>query len=202
MSEKEEKEEDLLKEQCGDDAEFYAFLCHTLYLDPATAISKKDLAVLIEEAEESIKDENYLDALRKCQRAMSKAIFEATQNPGEKGRYIKVIQNLAPKTAKVIEKVKEKAEMEGLAERARYLEKEIRDYGFLSKRIEDVIRIASLYYSDRLEKLGEMEKQAAERENSERRETAKTVKKVKEDAERRAEMEGRAATEGLPGRAT
>jgi hypothetical protein len=202
MSEKEEKEEDLLKERCGDDAELYAFLCHTLYVDPTTAISKRDLATLIDDAEESIKDENYLDALRKCQRAMSKAIFEATQNPGEKGRYIKVIQNLAPKTAKVIEKVKEKAEMEGLAERARYLEKEIRDYGFLSKRIEDVIRIASLYYSDRLEKLGEMEKQAAERENSERRETAKTVKKVKEDAERRAEMEGRAATEGLPGRAT
>ncbi len=184
-----QKEEVLLKEQCGDDTELYAFLCHTLYVDPAQAISKTDLETLIDDAEESIENENYLDALRKCQRAMSKAIFEATQNPGEKGRYIKIIQNLAPKTAKVLEKMKEKAEMEGLAERASYLEKEIRNYEFLSERIEDVIRIASLYYNDRLEKLGEMEKQAAvERENYERRETTKTIEKVKEKAEKNAGM--------------
>ena len=203
MSEKEEKEEDLLKEQCGDDAELYAFLCHTLYVDPTTAISKKDLAILIDDAEESATHENYGNAFRNYQRAVNKAIFEATQNPGEKGRYIKLIQDLLPKTVEVIEKLKEKAEKDGLAERAHYLDKEIGNYEFLSSRIEDVIRVSSLYYNDRLEKLGEMKKKAAaERESHERRETARTVKKVKENAERRAEMEGRAATEGLPRRAT
>lgn len=157
MTQKEEKEEDLLKQKCGGDTELYAFLCHTLYVDPIAAMSKSDLAVLIEEAEKSVEDENYRDALRKYQSAVNKAVFEATQNPGEKGRYIKAIQNLAPKTAKVIEKVKEKAEKEGLAERARYLEEEIRNYEFLSERIEDVIKVASLYYNERLEKVRETE---------------------------------------------
>jgi len=188
MTQKEEKKEDLLKEQCGEDAEFYAFLCHVLYVDPTTAISKKDLVTLIDEAEESVKDENYGDALRKYQQAVSKAIFEAAQKPGEKGRCIKVIQDLVPRTVEVIEKVKEKAEKDGLAERAGYLEKEIGNYEFLSKRIEDVIRVASLYYNERLEELRETEERAAKRESYERKETARTIKKVKEKAMKDAEM--------------
>jgi len=199
MSKKEEKEKDVLKEQCGDDAELYAFLCHTLYVDPTQAISKRDLTTLIDEAEESIEDENQNAALRKHQQALNKAIFEATQKPGEKSRYVKIIQNLAQKTARVIEKIREKAERDGLAERASYLEKEIRNYGFLSKRTEDVIRIASLYYNERLKELVEMERRAAsERESSERKETRKTIKKVKENAEKTIDMEGRAASEGVP----
>ena len=46
-------------------------------------------------------------------RAMDKAIFEVTQNPGERSRYRRVIQDLASKTVKVTEKVKEIAEREG-----------------------------------------------------------------------------------------
>ncbi len=189
MAQKEEKKEDWLKDQCGDDTEFYAFLCHTLYVDPTTAISKKDLATLIEEAEESVKDENYGHALRKYQQAMSKAIFEATQKSAEKGKYIKIIQDLVPETVEVIEKVKDKAETDGLAERASYLEKEVGNYEFLNKRIEDVIGVASLYYRRRLEELGEMEKQAAaKRENYERRETTKTIKKLKEKAKKDSDI--------------
>jgi len=189
MSEKEEKEEDLLKEQCGDDAELYAFLCHTLYVDPTQAISKTDLATLIKEAEESVRDENFGDALRKYQQAVSKAIFEATQEPGKKGEYIGFIHDLVPKTVEVIEKVKEKAEKDGLAERASYLEKEIGNYEYLSKRAEDVIRVASIYYQERLEELGEMEKQAAaKRESYERRETTKTIKRAKEKTTKNHEM--------------
>ncbi len=184
MTQKEEKKEGVLKEQCGEDADFYAFLCHTLYVDPTTAISKKDLVTLIDEAEESVKDENYGDALRKYQQAVSKAIFEATQKPGEKGRCIKVIQDLVPRTVEVIEKVKEKAEKDGLAERAGYLGKEIGNCEFLSKRIEDVIRVASLYYDERLKELRETEEQAAKRESYERKETARTIKRVKEKAKK------------------
>jgi hypothetical protein len=190
MTQKEEKKkEDLLKEQCGEDTEFYAFLCHTLYVDPTTAISKKDLETLIEEAEESIKDENYGDALRKYQQALSKAVFEATQKSGEEGRLIRVIHDLVPRTVEAAEKVKKKAENDGLAERTSYLEEEIENYGFLSKRIEDVIRVASLYYKERLEELGEKEKQAATKQESyERKETTKTIKKGKEKAMKNHEM--------------
>jgi hypothetical protein len=172
MAQKEKKEEDLLKEQCGDDTELYAFLCHTLYVDPTSAISKSDLAVLIDEAEENVRDENYGDALRNYQRAVNKAIFQATQKPGEKSKYVKIVRELAPKTAEVIEKVKEKAEREGLDERARYLEKEIKNYGFLTERIQDVIKIASLYYQERLDKMRANEEQAAiEKEQKETRKT-------------------------------
>jgi hypothetical protein len=191
MAQKEDKKEDLLKEQCGEDAEFYAFLCHTLCVDPTTAISKKDVAVLTGEAEESANNENYGDALRKYQQAVSKAIFEATQKPGDKGRYIKVIQDLMPETVEVIKKVREKSEKDGLAERASFLEKEIGNYVFLSKRIEDVIRVASLYYNERLEELKETEKQAtAKQESYEKREKTKTVRKVKEKAKKDVEEAG------------
>jgi hypothetical protein len=186
MPEEEEKEKDLLKELCGNDTELYAFLCHTLYVDPIAAISKKDLAILIEEAEKSFKDENHGDAFRKYQPAVYKAIFEATQNPGEKGRYIKVILDLASKTAKVTEKVKEKAEREGLVARARYLGEEIKNYEFLSERIEDVIKTASLYYNERLEELGAKERREA-------REEERIATERDEQREKRGEMERQAA---------
>jgi hypothetical protein len=186
MPEKEEKEKDLLKELCGNDTKLYAFLCHTLYVDPIAAISKRDLAILIEEAEKSFKDENYGDAFRKYQPVMYKAIFETTQNPGEKDRYIKVIQDLASKTAKVTEKVKEKAEKEGLVARARYLEEEIKNYEFLSERIEDVIKTASLFYNERLEELGAKERQEVRREK-------RIATERDEEREKRDEMERQAA---------
>jgi hypothetical protein len=211
MSKKEEKEEDLLKELCGNDAKLYDFLSRTLYANPIAAISKGDLAILIEEAEKNIKDENYEDALRKYQLVVDKAIFEATQNPGEKDRYIKVIQDLASKTAKVTERVKEKAEKEGLAARVSSLEGWIKNYEFLSERIEDVIKIASLFYNERLEELGakqrretrreereaaerevqreqhgEMERQAARRE--ERKGMGKKEKEQAEEEEKRIEL--------------
>jgi len=193
MSKKEEKEEDLLKELCGNDAKLYDLLSRTLYADPVAAISKGDLAILIEEAEKSIKDEDYEDALRKYQRVVDKAIFEATQNPGEKDRYIKVIQDLASKTAKVTEKVKEKAEKEGLAERTRSLEGRIQNYEFLSERIEDVIKIASLFYNERLEVLGakgRREVRREEREVTEREAQREQRGEIERQAARREERKG------------
>ena len=65
LKKKEEREESLLKELCGDDAKLYDFLSRSLYLDPIAAIPKADLESLIEEAEKSIKDENYREARRK-----------------------------------------------------------------------------------------------------------------------------------------
>ena len=133
---KEKKEESLLKELCGDDAKLLAALERMLYFDPTAAISPKDLELLLEEAETSIKDGNYEEAKWKYRVAVDKAIFEATQNPEERGRYIKVIQDLASKTIHSTEKAKEEAEKKGLTDHATSLEKNIEHYKFVSKRID------------------------------------------------------------------
>ena len=183
---KEVKEEHLLKQLCGDDAKLYDVLGSYLYENPVVAISKQDLEILIEEAEKSVKDVDYREARQKYMRAMDKAIFEVTQNPGERSRYVRVIQDLASKTVKVTEKVKEIVEKEGPADYASsarsLFEGSIGKYEFLSERIEDVTKIASLFYNEKLEELGAMGRREARRE--ERR-----------DAKSKEEMEDKKAGE-------
>src|SRR4030043_2003002 len=142
---KEEKEESLLKELCGEDAKLYDFLSNYLCENPLAAISKKDLDILTEEAEKS----------GDFRPAVDKAIFEAAQNPGERERYIKVIQNLASKTIHATEQEKEKVEKEGLTDRAASLGKRIENQKFMSERTEDIINAASKFYDERLVVLGE-----------------------------------------------
>jgi hypothetical protein len=162
--EKEAKEESLLKELCGDDAKLYDVLAHNLYLDPIAAISKKDLEILIEEAEKSIKDRNYEEATWKHKLVVDKAIFEAAQNSGERGRYIKVIQDLVSKAVHANEKAKETVEKEGRMDRATSIERSIENYKFMSERIEDVTNVASQFYSERLVMLGEKGRRGVRRE--------------------------------------
>jgi hypothetical protein len=161
--EKEEKEEGLLKELCGDDAKLYDFLSRYLYLNPLGAISKKDLDLLTEEAEKS----------GDFRPAVDKAIFEAAQNPGERERYIKVIQNLASKTIHATEQEKEKVEKEGLTDLVASLGRRIENQKFMSERAEDIINVASTFYSEKLVEVGEnvrREARAEERREAEREE--------------------------------
>ena len=159
---KEEKEESLLKELCVDDAKLYDVLSYYMYEHPLAAISKKDLDTLTEEAERS----------GNFRPAVDKAIFEAAQNPGERERYIKVIQNLASKTIHAMEQEKEKVEKEGLTDRAGSLERRIEHEKFMSERTEDIIDVASKFYNEKLMEQGENvrreargeEKRKAERE--------------------------------------
>jgi len=162
--EKEAKENSLLEELCGDDAKLYDVLAHNLYFDPIAAISKKDLEILIEEAEKSIKDRNYEETAWKFKLVVDKALFEATQNPGERGRYIKVIQGLVSEAVHANEKVKEKVEKEGRMEYATSLGRSIENYKFMSERIEDVTNVASQFYNERLVTLGEKDKREVRRE--------------------------------------
>ena len=83
---KKEKEEILLDELCGGDAELNDCLSSCLFLHPLDAISIKDLDILIAEGEKS----------GDFGPAMDKAIFEGSQNLGEKERYLKVIQAVEP----------------------------------------------------------------------------------------------------------
>ena len=142
---KEEKEEGLLKELCGDDANLYDFLSYYMYEHPLAAISKKDLDILTEEAEKS----------GNFRPAVDKAIFEAAQNPGERERYIKVIQNLASKTIHAMEQENEKVEKERLTDRGASLGRGIENQIFMSERTEDIIDVASKFYNEKLVELGE-----------------------------------------------
>ena len=165
--EKKEKEVSLLKELCGDDSKLYDFLSNCLYLNPLAAIPKKDLDILTEEAGKS---GNYRPAV-------DKAIFEAAQNPGEKERYIKVIQNLASKTIHIQEQKKDKIEKEGLTDQAAFLGRRIENEKFMSERTEDIINIASKFYNEILLELGE----------TVRREAREEVRRGAEWEERRTE---------------
>ena len=155
---KEEKEESLLKELCADDAELYDFLSYYMFINPLTAISKKGLDILTEEAEKS----------GDFRPAVDKAIFEASQNAGERERYIKVIQNLASKTIHATEKEKGKVEKEGLTDRAAFLGRRIENQKFMSGRAEDIINAASKYYNEIMvvleENMRREERKEAERE--------------------------------------
>jgi len=188
MQRKEEKEEDLLKELCAGDAKLLAVLGRMLRLDPIAAISSKDLELLLEEAETSIKDGNYEEAIRKYRVVVDKAIFEATQNPAERGRYIKVIQDLASKTIHATEKAKEKAEKNGLTDHAASIEENIEHYKFVSERIDDVVNVAAHFYNEKLAMLGDVERREARREENEAIREAKGEAKSRE-ARREARKE-------------
>ncbi|MGA8849033.1 MAG: hypothetical protein WB564_04315 [Dehalococcoidia bacterium] len=177
---KEEKEEEnLLKELCGDDAKLYYFLSDYLYLNPLVGISEKDLDILTEEAGKS----------GNFRPAVNKAIFEGTQNPGERQRYIKVIQNLALKAIQAMEQEKEKVEKEGLTDRAASLGRRIENHKFMSERTEDIINVASKFYNEKLVELGEDAGREARRKEGQRAESdeRKTMEleKVKREARKK-----------------
>ena len=198
---KEVKEESLLKELCGDDAKLYDFLNSYLYLNPLAAISKKDLDILTEEAEKS----------GNFRPAVDKAIFEAAQNPGERERYIKVIQNLASKTIHATEQEKEKVEKEGLTDQAASLGRRIENQKFMSERAEDIINVASKFYNEKLlehgenvrreargeerraaeweeRRTGELEKEGREARKNEKREMGREEKMEASQQDKREEL--------------
>ena len=203
--EADERQETLLEELCGADRPLYAVLSSYLYHTPLAAISKKDLDILIEEAEES----------GDFRQAIDKAIFEGTQNPGERERHIEVIRNLASRAMHVAEQAKHEREKEGLAERAASLGRKIEDYRFMSERTGDILIVASEYYTERLVESDENVRRGArqadkrqsesvewaigEREERERgarrRESRKMRRGDRREAKRQAKIEGAAAGE-------
>ncbi len=163
MQKKEEQEEDLLKELCAGDAKLLAVLGRMLYFNPNVAISSKDLKLLLKEAEASIKDGNYEEAIRKYRVVVDKAIFEVTQNPEERGKYINFIQDLASKTISATEEVKEKSKKNGFTDHVDSLEKKIEHYKFVNKRIDDVVNVATHFYNERLAMLDDEKRRKSSR---------------------------------------
>jgi len=178
--EEEERQQTLLEELCGADKPLYAVLSLYLYHTPLAAISKKDLDTLIEEAEES----------GDFRLAIDKAIFEGTQNPGERERYVEVIRNLASRAIDAAEQAKLKREKEGLSERATSLGRRVENYRFMSERTGDILAVASEYYGERLLESGESVRREArqdERRQSESEERAIGEREEGERAARRRE---------------
>ena len=170
-----------MRELCGNDTKLHNLLSGMLYRDPLAAISAESLDTLVEEAErESITDENYQRAMAKYMLAVEKAVFEASQHQEERGRYIKLIQDLTANTLQAMEKAKEKAVREGLNDRAASLGKRIENDKFMSERIEDVLKVASLYYNERLELHGATERREARGE-------ARRSEELREEREEREE---------------
>jgi len=143
--EKEEKEKSLLEGLCGADTKLYAFLSQYLYEAPLAAISEKHLDILTEEAEKS----------GNFRPAEDKAIFEGAQNPGERERYIKAIQDLASKAIHATEQEREKLEKEGLSDLAASLERRVENQKFVIERAEDILDVASKFYNEKLLELEE-----------------------------------------------
>ena len=142
---------------------------------------------------------------------MDKAIFEGSQNPGERERYIKVIQNLALKTIHATEQEIEKAEKEGLTDQAVSLKRRIKNQKFMNERAGDIINTASKFYKEILVERGEnvrredraaqrsvaqAEEWRAEQEEKERREAAKKERRGM-GREERAEAEKQEIKEEL-----
>ena len=177
----EKKEVSLLEELCGDDTKLYSFLSTYLLVNPLDGVSKHDIDILTEQAEKS----------GNFRPAVEKAIFEATQNLEERERYIEVIQNLASKTTHATEQEKEKAEKEGNTARATSLERIIDNQKFLSERIEDVLKIASVFYSEKLLELGEGDRRVARGIERQRLQSEELAIKRQEEAERLARKEDR-----------
>jgi hypothetical protein len=134
------KENNLLNELCGDDARLRDFLGLNLYERPLEAISKKNLDILIEEAEKN----------GDFRTAVDKAIFDAAQNPGERGKYSKILQGLALKSLPSMMNQKEKAEKEGLNDWAASIGRRIEHQKFMNERAEDIINAASKFYKEKL----------------------------------------------------
>jgi hypothetical protein len=158
--EQEGKEVSLLEELCPDDTRLYDFLSNYLLVDPVAGVSKQGLDVLTEEGEKS----------GHFRPAVDKAIFEAAQNPGEKERYVKIIQDLASKTIHATEQEKKEVEKQGLTDQAASLGRIIENQKFMSERAGDIIDAASKFYREKLVELGEdarREKRAAERREAE-----------------------------------
>jgi hypothetical protein len=170
------KQESLLSELCGNDSKLYEFLGEYLLEHPLEGISKKDLESLMEEAEKS----------GNFRPAVDKAIFECSQKPAEKERYIKVIQNLASKTKEATEKEKERVEKQGLTDRAASLERRIQDQKFMGERTEEIINVASKFYNEKLLELGENTRR-------EQRKTLKTQAQAQGIRTEQAEQAGREA---------
>ena len=143
--EKETNEKTLLETLCGADTKLYAFLSQYLYEAPLAAISEEHLDILTKEAEES----------GNFRPAMDKAIFEGAQNPGERERYMKAIQDLASKAIHAAEQEREKLEKEGLTNLAASLGRRVENHKFMIERAEDILNVASRFYNEKLLELEE-----------------------------------------------
>ncbi len=174
----------LLQELCGADAELYAYLSTCLYLNPSAAISPRDLASLTKEAEE---EGNFRPAL-------DKAILEGAQNPAQRPKYVKVIQDLASRSMRAAEQERASALSAGRSDLAASLGRRIENQRFVRERAEDILDVATRFYAETLLTLGE---DAQREERRQARRVASGEEARIGQAERAEQQAKRRAAKGL-----
>jgi len=179
--EDEGRQQTLLEEICGADKPLGAVLRWYLYHKPLEAISKKDLDTLIGEAEES----------GDFRLAIDKAIFEGSQSPGERERYVEVLRNLALRAVQAAETVRDGQEKQALTAGTSSLGDRIADYRFMSERTADVLAVASVYYGERLLESEESAGREARQSEWKQSNTEERVAGKREEEERAAKRRER-----------
>ena len=169
-----ERKQTLLEELCEDDEPLYTVLSSYLYHTPLGAISKKDLDALIKEAEES---GNFRPAI-------DKAIFEGSQNPEERQRYVEVIRNLALRAIDAVGQARQQREKEGLTDRAASLAARIEAYRFMSERTGDILTVASEYYRERLLDAEESDRRQSRQDEKRQSDSEERAIREREEGER------------------
>jgi len=171
-------QQSLLEQLCGADKPLYSVLSTYLYFRPQDAVSRKDLAALIEEGERS----------GDFRPAVDKVIFEGSRNPEQRDGYIERVRDVASRAVRAAETSKAERERAGLEERADSFGKKIEDYRFMAERAGDILDVAAEYYSERLLESDESARRLArqdesrrlvteEREIEKREETARTTRR-------------------------
>lgn len=199
------KEVSLLEELCGDDSQLYDVLKFLLYIDPIAAITRTDLEILIKDTEQRVKKLSFVMKVLEYRKVVDKALFEASQNPEERSKYVKVIKDLVSKIIGATEKEKENAEGNGLTDKTVSLKKKIYYWRFISERIEDILDVSSHYYNEQLVLLGEKgrreERSAARRgmEREEREESEREEMRIleKENAGRESRRKKRVISRNI-----
>ncbi len=158
QAEQVEKEENLLRDWCGDDVKLYEFLSTTLYLNPLVGIPNKSLDILTAEGLNS----------GDFRPAADKAIFEGSQKPAEKDRYIKVIQDIGAKTVCAAECEIEAAEKTVQTDRVAFLKRRIEKAKFMSERAEAIITVAAQFYNEKMVEMSRIEARKEEKREAQR----------------------------------
>ncbi|MBU1049009.1 hypothetical protein KKG90_03180 [Candidatus Bipolaricaulota bacterium] len=167
MKKKTEQEapRNLLKDLCGSDNGLYDYLSRNLYETPMTAISKKDLDALTQEGE---RNGNFGPAI-------DKAIFESSQHEGEAAKYAGIIRDLSSKAIGAVQLERQNYEKQGLVDRVASLDHAIEQHKFLSERTEDVLKVASKFYA---EKMLELDESTERKERDKKRSHAENEEQV------------------------
>ena len=161
--ERQEKEISLLQQWCQGDSKLYDWVSKTLYLEPVGGIFDQSIDVL---TAEGIASGDFRPAI-------DKALFESSQKPAEKEKYVKIIRDLVSRA--IVETERELKTGEHDSEHTDFLKKRIENRKYLGEKVEAILDVATKFYKERLEDMARREQFRKDKE-----EAAITAKKAED----------------------